>query len=170
MVCDRSGSDWGKATYLRGEVNSGRSQLHATATQKNTLYFQAIRDEGYGKADIYRSSLIDGIYQTPENLGPVINSENYEGDVFVAKDESYLIVSIYGREDDMGGGDLYISFRNDNDVRSPLKNMGTINSDQRDFCPMLSPDGKYFFFSSKRTGANDIYWVDAKVINLLRGD
>jgi hypothetical protein len=166
---DRTETGWGEEQYLGPVVNSGRSQIYPTVTRDGTLYFQAVREEGYGKADIYRSRLIDGVYQTPENLGPVINSENYEGDVFVAHDESYLIVSVSGRKDGFGEGDLYISFRSLDGSWSPLKNMGgAINSDKRDFCPMVTPDGKYFFFSSKRIGEGDIFWVDAKVINALR--
>jgi len=164
-------SGWGKEQYLGPVVNSGESQVYPTVTRDGTLYFQAVREGGYGKADIYRSLLIDGVYREPENLGPVINSENYEGDVFIAQDESYLIVSIYGREDGFGKGDLYISFRSLDGSWSPLKNMGsTINSDKRDFCPMVTPDGKYFFFSSKREGDGDIFWVDAKIIDSLRDD
>jgi hypothetical protein len=166
---DRTETGWGEEQYLGPVVNSGRSQIYPTVTRDGTLYFQAVREGGYGKADIYRSRLIDGVYQTPENLGPVINSENYEGDVFVAHDESYLIVSVSGRKDGFGEGDLYISFRSLDGSWSPLKNMGgAINSDKRDFCPMVTPDGKYFFFSSKRVGEGDIFWVDAKVINALR--
>jgi len=166
---DRTEMGWGEEQYLGPVVNSGRSQIYPTVTRDGTLYFQAVREEGYGKADIYRSRLIDGVYQTPENLGPVINSENYEGDVFIAHDESYLIVSVSGRKDGFGEGDLYISFRSLDGSWSPLKNMGgAINSDKRDFCPMVTPDGKYFFFSSKRVGEGDIFWVDAKVINALR--
>jgi len=166
---DRTETGWGEEQYLGPVVNSGRSQIYPTVTRDGTLYFQAVREEGYGKADIYRSRLIDGTYKTPENLGPVINSENYEGDVFIAHDESYLIVSVSGRKDGFGEGDLYISFRSLDDSWSPLKNMGgAINSDKRDFCPMVTPDGKYFFFSSKREGEGDIFWVDAKVINALR--
>jgi hypothetical protein len=168
---DRTATGWGEEQYLGPEVNSGSSQVYATATREGTLYFQAVREEGYGKADIYRSRLIDGVYQTPENLGPVINSEKYEGDVFVARDESYLIVSISGREDGLGAGDLYISFRSLDGLWSPLKNMGdAINSDKREFCPMVTPDGKYFFFSSKRAGEGDLFWVDAKIIDVLRDD
>ena len=104
-----------------------------------------------------------------ENLGPGINSEHYEGDVYVAPDESYMIVSIYGREDDFGGGDLYVSFRDPEGAWSPPRNMGPdINSNKRDFCPMVTPDGKYLFFSSKRHGVGDIFWVDADVIEKLR--
>lgn len=108
---------------------------------------------------------MDGVYQAPENLGQVVNSENYEGDVYVARDESYLVVSINGRQDSFGGADLYISFRSPDDSWTPLKNLGSeVNSDKRDFCPMVSPDGKYLFFSSKRAGEGDIFWVDAVVL------
>jgi len=168
---DRSETGWGEEQYLGQVVNSGESQVYPTVTRDGTLYFQAVREEGYGKADVYRSRLIDDVYQTPDNLGPVINSENYEGDVFVAHDESYLIVSIYGRKDGFGEGDLYISFSRPDGSWSPLKNMGSaINSDKRDFCPMVTPDGKFFFFSSKRVGEGDIFWVDAKIIEILRDD
>jgi hypothetical protein len=168
---ERTESGWGEEQYLGPVVNSGESQVYSTVTRDGTLYFQAVREGGYGKADVYRSRLLDGVYQAPENLGPVINSENYEGDVFVARDESYLIVSIYGRKDDFGKGDLYISFRGPDGSWSSLKNMGpAINSAERDFCPMVTPDGKYLFFSSKREGAGDIFWVDAKVIDTLRDE
>lgn len=170
-VADRIGNDWGAERSLGPVLNSGTSQVYATATRDGTLYFQAVRDEGFGKADIYRSRLIDGVYQAPENLGRAINSENYEGDVYVAPDESYLIVSVYGRDDELGGGDLYISFRGANGSWSPLRNMGSaINSTERDFCPMVTPDGKYLFFSSKRQGVGDIFWVDAGIIEVLRED
>ena len=35
---------------------------------------------------------------------------------------------------------------------------------------MLSPDGKYFFFTSKRSGIGDIYWVDAKIIDDFKNE
>lgn len=166
---DRTGTGWSKEKYLGPVVNSGKSHVYSTATKDGSLYFQAQIDGGYGKADIYKSQLSEGVYQKPVNLGPVINSANYEGDVFIAPDESYLIVSISGRSDSLGSGDLYISFRAAGGSWLPLKNMGgAINSNTREFCPMLSPDGKYFFFTSKQRGQNDIYWVDAKLIDTLR--
>jgi len=44
----------------------------------------------------------------------------------------------------------------------------TINSSAYEYCPMLSPDGKYLFFTSKKTGNGDIYWVDARIIEHLK--
>jgi len=46
-----------------------------------------------------------------------------------------------------------------------------INSDKRDFCPMVTPDGKYLFFTG--TGnekGSDIYWLDSQIINNLKPD
>lgn len=166
---DRSKTGWGEEQYLGPVVNSGKHQVYPTVARNGTLYFQAKRAQGYGKADIYRSQLVKGVYQTPENLGPVINSEKYEGDVFIADDESYLVVSISGRADGYGDGDLYISFAQEDGSWSPLQNMGSaVNSAKRDFCPMVTPDGRYFFFTSKRLGEGSIYWIDAKVIDQLR--
>ena len=39
-----------------------------------------------------------------------------------------------------------------------------INSPGNDWIPYVTSDGKYFFFVSNRTGDDDIYWVDAKII------
>ena len=40
----------------------------------------------------------------------------------------------------------------------------TINSEETEYGPMLSPDGKYLFFTSTRSGDGDIYWMDAAII------
>mgnify|MGYP001811726325 CR=1 FL=1 len=76
---DRSAEGWGEAQYLGSVVNSGKSQVYSTATRTGTLYFQAVRKEGHGKADIYRSRLKGGVYQAPENLGPVIDTTEEPG-------------------------------------------------------------------------------------------
>jgi Tol biopolymer transport system component len=122
-----------------------------------------------GGSDIYRSEYGSGQYKKPENLGRAINTEANEGDVCVAPDESFLIVSSSGRPDSYGKGDLYISIRQKDGSWSYAENMGeTINSSETEYCPMLSPDGKYLFFTSRKSGNGDIYWVDARSIQNLR--
>ncbi len=166
---DRNKTGWSNEQYLGPVVNSGNHQVYPSVARNGTLYFQAKRKQGYGKADIYRSKLIDGVYQTPENLGSAINSENYEGDVFIAHDQSYLIVSISGREDSFGDADLYISFAQSNGSWSSLKNMGSaVNSNKREFCPSVTHDGKYLFFTTNRFGNGDIFWIDAEIIEDLK--
>ena len=43
-----------------------------------------------------------------------------------------------------------------------------INSSGFDFYPMLSPDGKYLFFTRNINRNGDIYWVDSKIIEELK--
>ena len=161
-------NEWGEPKNLGAPVNSGDRALYPTITEDGTLYFQGIFPESFGGRDIYRSRLVNGKYSQPENLGAAINTRYDEGDVLIAPDESFLIVCVGGRSDGYGGGDLYISFRKSDGSWSKTKNMGkTINSEATEYCPMLSPDGKYLFFTSKKTGNGDVYWVDAKIIEEL---
>jgi Tol biopolymer transport system component len=161
-------------------------------TDEGTLYFVSRREGGVGGSDIYRSRLVDGTYREPENLGPIVNSTGNEGDALIAPDESYIIFNSRGRVRGPGDGSLFISYRGADDSWSPPQNLGSVmKADRSDFCPMLSPDGRYFFFSSARprlesaaglitwgslqeaqarpeNGSTDLYWVDAGFIEELR--
>jgi Tol biopolymer transport system component len=165
----RVNGEWSDPENLGPEVNSGEHQIYPTVTKDLTLYFQSRRDGNIGGSDLYRARWVDGKYDRPDNLGDAVNSEANEGDVLIAPDESFLIVSSRGRSDSLGGSDLYISFRQPDGSWSKVKNMGkTINSDATEYCPMLSPDGKYLFFTSTRSGNGDIYWMDAKIIEEMK--
>lgn len=191
---EREGAGWSEPRHLKGPVNSDGQEYYPIFSQNGTLYFCSTRPGGLGGGDIYRARSANGAYLEPENLGPPINTENFEGDLYIAADESYIIVTCFDRTDSLGSGDLYISFRQEDGKWSPLKNMGaSVNTAANEHCPMLSPDGKYLFFSSGRTrhpdysktaityrekvemmnswgnGRNeDIYWVDARIIDTLR--
>jgi Tol biopolymer transport system component len=39
-----------------------------------------------------------------------------------------------------------------------------VNSPADETCPVLSPDGKYLFLISNRSGEFRVYWIDAAVI------
>ena len=144
---DRVGDGWSLAKYLEAPINNGRRALYPSVSNNGTMFFQAVRDDSFGSRDIYYSRYEKGIFLEPIHLGREINSEYSEGDVLIAPDESYMIVSSGGRPDDLGNGDLYISFKKKDGSWTRLKNMGNqINSPETDYCPMLSPDRKYFFF------------------------
>ncbi len=163
-VMERQNQGWSTPKNLGPSINSGDRQLYPTLTRNGTIYFGSNR-EGYGGADIFKSQYLDGKYTEPENLGDSINTEYNETDVFVAPDEGYIIFTSSDRPDGFGGGDHYISFRKADGSWTKSKNMGEkFNTSSSEFCPMLSQDGKYFFFTSGRKGSDDIYWVDASVI------
>ena len=126
------------------------------------MYFASSREGNLGEKDLYYSTVKNGQFTEPVHLGESINSEHGEGDTYVSPDESYLIISSWGRPDSHGRGDLYISFKNKDGTWSKLKNMGdTINTTATEYCPVVSPDGKYLFFTS----GGDIKWMDARIID-----
>jgi hypothetical protein len=146
---EKTNSGWSDPKNI-GILNGPAGEYYPTTSAGGTLYFAAIRPGGHGRNDLYRSRLVDGVYQEPENLGRPVNSEYNEGDAVVAPDESYIILTITGRPDDMGSGDLYISERTGNTWSAPRHLGPRVNSKYLEFCPILSPDGKYLFLSSTR--------------------
>lgn len=164
---DKKDGKWGEAQNIGLPVNTEMNEFYPSVTNKGDLYFTAEYKDNKGKEDIYVSRLVDGKYTKPESISEAVNSETYEFNAFVAPDESYILFTSYGRPDDMGGGDLYISIKDDQDKWSPARRLSnTVNSTALDYCPFVSPDGKYFYFTSNR---NNIKQADdyQTIINMM---
>ncbi len=163
---DRDGKGWGEPQPLSNVINTQGPDYYPTIVGDGSLYYTSDHGDSIGSRDSYRAQYVSpGVFKKPVNLGPNVNSTFSEGDIFVAPDESYLIHVSNGRPDDMGRGDLYISFKQSDGSWGKDIHMGdTINSDKIDFCPMVTPDGKYFFYSQ----GGDVFWVDAKILDTFR--
>ena len=110
------------------------------------------------------SEFINGQYQLPVNLGGQFNTEHHEWDKYIAPDESYMIYRSM-MPGGLGQDDLYITFKQGDGKWSGPVHMGNaINTDRSENRLYVSPDGKYFFYTSNIRGNRDIYWVDAKII------
>jgi hypothetical protein len=146
---------WTNPVNLGSPVNTDKNEYYPTVTSSGNLYFTADYDNSFGMDDIYFSRFENGSYTEPVNLGNSVNSQGYDFNAFIAPDESYLLFSSFGRADELGGGDLYISYHKSDCRWSIPKNMGSrINSDRLDYCPRVSGDGKFLFFTSEREDPN----------------
>lgn len=149
-MVEKTSEGWDLPQNLGSAVNSSGQELYPTVDRNGTLYFVSMRPGGKGNSDLYSSRIINGRYDQPQNLGDAINTRYGEGDACIASDGSFIIFTSTGRPDDMGGGDLYIS-ENKNGSWTPARHLGPkVNSVAREFCPIISPDGKYLFFTSER--------------------
>lgn len=149
---ERSGTGWTEARPAGAPVNSATDEFYPSVAADGTLYFASNRPGGKGSYDIYRSKWTGTAFGEPENLGDSINLPTVELDNYISPDQKFLVFAANGRKDDLGGGsgDLYISF-NKNGAWTPARNLGApVNSPAREYCPIGSPDGKYFFFTSFR--------------------
>jgi Tol biopolymer transport system component len=99
-----------------------------------------------------------------ENLGAAINTADTEYDAYIAPDQSCLIF-VSGRPGGNGKNDFYVSFQHDGNW-APAPNPGLNNAPRANVCPVVSPDGKYFYFTTADPGQGGIYRVEAKSLNL----
>ena len=160
------GVEWGEPVNLGTLNGQGPDDYYTSIASDGTLYFSRFEPRG-ASGDLYRSELIDGRYGDPELIEAPVSTAASEHDPFIAPDGGYLIFTS-DRAGGYGESDLYISFATPGGEWSEPINMGPdINSLGYDFCPMLSPDGEYLFFTRTINGNGDIYWVDAGVIEAL---
>ena len=150
---------------LGPHINGPGHELYPMLVADGSLYFSAEREDSIGGRDSYRAQYRDGEFESPVSLGAGINSEQNEGDIYVSPDESYAIHVSADRPGGLGGADLYISFRQDDGSWGQGIHMGEgINSQEADYCPMVTPDGKFLFY----TQGDDLRWVDAGIIDGYR--
>jgi len=94
------------------------------------------------------------------SLGSPLNTTGFDGDFYIAPDESYIIIS--AKETATFECELWISFRNrDKSWTKPVSLGPAINTGlAHRFGQYVSPDGKYLFFT-KGTSEKDcnFYWV-----------
>lgn len=191
-VADRTENGWAKPYNLGAPINTDSREYFPTLTVDGTMYYNHVDPETGGEF-IYRSKLIDGVYQEPEKIDE-LNIGRARFNATIARDESYIILPVFGLNDTYGATDYYILFRSENDTWSEPINLGPMvnSADPREWSAAISPDGKYFFFMSARkkedrslygtltkdnlyeiynspqNGNSDIYWIKADFINVLK--
>jgi Tol biopolymer transport system component len=169
-VVERLGEGWGEPRHLGSPLNTTNQEVHPTVSEKGTLFFFGGREGGPGGADIHMAPFVDGSFVPPVTLGSAINTEHNEMDPFIAPDESYLIFHS-DRPGGSGRMNLYVSFREEDGSWSPAVRLGDeINKPGAvTYCGRVSQDGRFLFFHTLAGEERILYWVDAKVIERLKG-
>lgn len=191
---DKINGSWtGVPVNMGAPINTEGNEFYPSVTKTGNLYFTANYKTGVGREDIFMAQFSDGKYQTPIPLDTTINSKFDEFNAFVSPTEDYLLFTSYGRKDDMGRSDLYISLKDSTGKWQSAKHLPLISSNRIDYCPFVSFDQKKLFFTSERNalkqhfenpvsidqlkylfnspqnGSGDIYWIDfAKVLASIK--
>jgi Tol biopolymer transport system component len=157
---------WTKPYRLGGNINSDASESYASMTKDGTIYFMKENDNKVGLSDIYYSTLKDGKYQKPKNIGLPINTNERESNPYISPAEKYII---YFSSDKNGFGDvdLYISFKRKNKWSTP-KNLGSsINSKVAEYCPFVHQKENRLYFSRQEKQGDrfkeNLYFIDFDV-------
>jgi len=154
-VTNEGGWDNARAFPYNGSgYSSGFPYLSADG---KTLYFASNRPDGFGGYDIYVSYFIGNSWSTPENMGPVVNSQGNEitpamigSDLFFASDWHH----------GLGGFDIFRAERN-NGIWKNVYHLGNgVNSSYDDYGYTYHKELNRGYLVSNRPGGKgqeDIY-------------
>ncbi|PST83386.1 flagellar motor protein MotB [Pedobacter yulinensis] len=150
--------------YNNDEYSVGHPAL---SPKGDVLIFVSDKKGGYGGTDLYYSVRTgpEGLWGKPVNMGPKINTEGDEMFPYWDKDNK-LYFSSTGHPG-IGGLDIFETTLRDIKPMYPPVNLGSpINSPADDFGMITNDERDKGFFSSNRTGNDDIYAFEHKVFKL----
>lgn len=137
-------------------LNTEADEFYPSVAANGNIYFTAAYPTAKGREDIFLSTFKDGEYATPISLDTSINSAKYEFNAYVSPNEDIIVFTSYGRADDLGGGDLYVSKKNAAGQWTKAKHAAAgINSPQIDYCPFIDVKTNTFYFTSNRAPVFD---------------
>ncbi|MGY8913658.1 MAG: TolB family protein [Flavobacteriales bacterium] len=152
---DKNEDIWSEPVPLDSIINTKGDEFYPALSKNGNLYFTATREDGIGREDLFMSEFADGEFLFPEPLPIEINTPFFEFNAFISPNDDFIIFSSFGRDDGFGGGDLYISEKDQQGKWKKAKNMGRlINSDKLDYCPFVDWEFKNFYFTSERMTVN----------------
>ncbi|MEL6134506.1 MAG: hypothetical protein AAFR59_14180, partial [Bacteroidota bacterium] len=145
------GEKWRPIKNLGYPVNTRENQGAATITQdgQTIIFVSCNLPGGFGNCDLYIAYRQGNKWSEPQNMGPNINSRNWESDPQLSDDGKTLFFTS-SRPDGLGGRDIWYSVK-ENGQWGPAQNMGEpINTKGQEISPFLHPDGESFYFASNQ--------------------
>lgn len=117
-------------------------------------------DAGYGATYVFSRLAFTPAGPRASSLGQPLNTRGFNGDFFIARDESYMIVSTNETPD--YESELYISFRKPDDTWTVPTSLGPAinNGRAHRWGQLVTADGKFLFYSHG-TSEKDcaVYWA-----------
>jgi len=165
---------WSKPQNLGPPLNTEHNEMNASVSPDGEfIIFTSDRPGGKGGADLWMAERGDkmgklmpgfeteGRWKEPRNLGPAINTTEWDGVGFLMPDKETLYFSTQGRGG-KGGADIFRSTYK-NGEWTEAENMGSIINTARDDIYFTLPgSGDLAYFSSDMAGGlgrEDIYSI-----------
>lgn len=141
---------WTDRTYLGPPVNTNTNEgaQSVTADGKTMYYTACDRSDGYGRCDIYSSSVDEeGRWSKPLNLGEPVNSWYSDKHPSISADGRILYFTS-DRPGGKGDYDLWVSVNSGGSWSKPVNLGDSINTPGTEQSPFIHPDQRSLYFSS----------------------
>ncbi|WP_461138549.1 OmpA family protein [Spirosoma pomorum] len=150
MVTTFNGETWTPPTSISSDINTPENEGTATlSADGRTLVFTACQGrKGYGSCDLYVSQKTGSDWSTPENLGPIVNTQSYESQPSLSADGRRLYF-VSDRPGGKGRRDIWRSDLGlDGQWREPVNVGEPINTPFNEASPFIHANGQSLFFAS----------------------
>lgn len=144
----------GDGALERLQLNSDADEYSPVVTASGNLYFASARAGGPGRGDLYRAAPSAEAFDAAQALGPSVNSNTGEWNVWVAADESEMLLEASSRTTNVSvPGDIYYSWRTPAGWTAAMP-VTQLNTEGSDLLPRLHPDGKSLYYTSAAIGGH----------------
>ncbi len=150
FVSAKTNDAWSIAAPMPGNVNSMQNEGAQNISQdgKMLVYTACNREDGEGSCDLYVSYLMKDKWSEGQNLGRIINTDQWESQPCLSPDKRSLYFAAR-LPNGYGGSDLYVSSMQPDGRWGLPENMGPqINTVGDESSPFIHADNQTFYFTS----------------------
>lgn len=166
-LSEKTQDGWSKPKALPAPINTSENEGTASlSADGRTLVFtvcQSRLKRGFGNCDLYIAYRAGNEWSEPENLGPAINSKEWESQPTLSPDGRWLLFAS-DRPGGIGKRDIWMARKDSTGHWTPAVNAGAaINTTEDDVSPFLHANGRTLFFASDGwigMGGFDIWMSD----------
>jgi OmpA-OmpF porin, OOP family len=156
---------WGVPQSISNNINSQLNEGTCTisADGRKLIFTSCSGRNGLGSCDLYESKKIGGDWTQPRNLGPNVNSAEWESQPSLSADGRTLYF-ISDRRGGLGRRDVWVATMNDKGEWNRAKNLGKpINTIYDEMSPFIHVNNRTLYFASNGLtgfGGYDIFYSE----------
>lgn len=155
FFADSTQDGWSNLREFRYNDANALTTHPSMDSSGTSLFFASNREGGFGGFDLYVSRNVDGRWQSPQNLGPSVNTAGNEIFPFIHP-SGRLYFSSDGI-DNIRGYDIYYTDFFNGKWYTPVILPPRFNSSRDDFTYYIDSDYRAGFLTSNRNGTMDIF-------------
>lgn len=146
---------------INSELNEGTSTISADG--RKLIFTSCTGRQGYGSCDLYESLRIGEEWTKPKNLGPNVNSPEWESQPSLSADGRTLYF-VSDRRGGLGRRDIWVSYLTEKGEWTRAKNVGKpVNTIYDEISPFIHVNNRALYFASNGLvgfGGYDIFFSE----------
>ena len=161
VISYKKDGKWTPAQSISPFINSSFNEGACTiSADGRTLIFTSCNGrQSMGSCDLYITYRVGDSWSIPKNLGPTVNSVDWESQPALSADGKTLYFAS-SRPGGLGARDIWVTHMEDSEWTKPQNLGSNVNTSEDDITPFIHVNGQSLFFSSKGRqgmGGYDMY-------------